>query len=111
MVNARRGQAAMEYLMTYGWALLVIVLVLGALIYLQVLNPQSRLQDACNLPVGWKCEIALLDTDGNLALKITNQQAVQLDVSIACKQGTGHTISGNEEYSCLLYTSPSPRDS
>lgn len=98
MVNARRGQAAMEYLMTYGWALLVIVLVLGALIYLQVLNPQSRLQDTCSLQVGWKCEVASLDDQGTLGLKITNQQAVQLSTSIYCNSGTGHVITGDEDY-------------
>ncbi len=30
----KKGQAAMEYLMTYGWALLAIVIVIAALIYL-----------------------------------------------------------------------------
>jgi len=34
MKNHRKGQAAMEYLMTYGWALLAIVIVIAALIYL-----------------------------------------------------------------------------
>lgn len=34
MKNYRKGQAAMEYLMTYGWALLAIVIVIAALIYL-----------------------------------------------------------------------------
>ena len=29
---ARKGQAAMEYLMTYGWALLVIVIVIAILL-------------------------------------------------------------------------------
>lgn len=36
-----RGQAAMEYLMTYGWALLALVVVLAALIYLGVLRTQT----------------------------------------------------------------------
>ncbi len=92
LVSARslRGQAAMEYLMTYGWALLVIVLVLGALIYLGVLNPGSRLQDTCNLPIGFKCDVSgLAGTAGKLNLTITNQQAITLsDVAIACKVGS-----------------------
>ncbi|MCX8200253.1 MAG: hypothetical protein N3G76_02175 [Candidatus Micrarchaeota archaeon] len=86
----KKGQAAMEYLMTYGWALLVIVLVLGALIYLNVLNPQSRLQDTCNLPIGFKCEVAGLTQDGYLKLRITNQQAISLaNLAVACKEGSG----------------------
>ncbi len=36
----QRGQSALEYLMTYGWALVVIVIVVAALVLL-VGNPQS----------------------------------------------------------------------
>lgn len=79
MNGMKRAQAAMEYLMTYGWALLVIVLVLGALIYLGVLNPQGRMQDMCNLPIGFGCEVAGLSEDGTLYIKITNQQATPLE--------------------------------
>jgi len=85
MNTMKRAQAAMEYLMTYGWALLVIVLVLGALIYLGVLNPQGRMQDMCNLQIGFGCEVAGLSDDGTLYLQITNQQAAQLKgMSIDC---------------------------
>ncbi|MGC9057777.1 MAG: hypothetical protein ACP5H8_01735 [Candidatus Micrarchaeia archaeon] len=83
-----KGQAAMEYLMTYGWALLVVVLVLGALIYLQVLNPQARLQDTCTLPIGWDCKVESLKGDGKLTLKITNQQPVQVDVAVVYVLGS-----------------------
>ena len=38
MYNAR-SQSAMEYLMTYGWSILVVAVVLGALAYLGVFNP------------------------------------------------------------------------
>ncbi|MGC8538978.1 MAG: hypothetical protein ACP5MK_03880, partial [Candidatus Micrarchaeia archaeon] len=34
-------QSAMEYLMTYGWAILIIAVVLSALFYLGVFNPMS----------------------------------------------------------------------
>ncbi|MEM0437920.1 MAG: hypothetical protein QXU54_01325 [Candidatus Micrarchaeia archaeon] len=93
MANARRAQAAMEYLMTYGWAILFIVIVLGVLVYLQVFNPQSRLQDQCSLPVGWQCTVASLSTQGTLTLKITNQQAVPVKVAMNCRSGTGTQIS------------------
>ena len=44
----RKGQGAMEYLMTYGWALLVIVIVGAALFALGVLNPATYQQRRCN---------------------------------------------------------------
>ncbi len=34
-----RSQSAMEYLMTYGWSILIVAVVLGALAYLGVFNP------------------------------------------------------------------------
>ena len=43
----KKGQGAMEYLMTYGWALLVIVIVAGALFALGVLNPATYQQKRC----------------------------------------------------------------
>lgn len=42
-----KGQGAMEYLMTYGWALLVIVVVGAALFALGVLNPSTYTQKRC----------------------------------------------------------------
>ena len=58
MKNKKKGQAAMEYLMTYGWALLVIVIVLALLLiilggYLQG-TPSCVFEEAgfvCNEPV------------------------------------------------------------
>jgi hypothetical protein len=101
MNTMKRAQAAMEYLMTYGWALLVIVLVLGALIYLGVLNPQGRMQDMCNLPIGFGCEVVGLNgTNGLLYIKITNQQATQLnELKLSCKTtegGYGNIISAGK---------------
>lgn len=35
----KKSQSAMEYLMTYGWAILVVLIALGALFYLGVFTP------------------------------------------------------------------------
>jgi len=39
--NTRKGQGALEYLITYGWAILIIVIIGGALFALGVFNPSS----------------------------------------------------------------------
>jgi hypothetical protein len=49
MVIGKRGQAAMEFLMTYGWAILVVLIVIGALTYFEILNPTMFLPERCNL--------------------------------------------------------------
>ncbi|MBD3156030.1 MAG: hypothetical protein GF368_05255 [Candidatus Aenigmarchaeota archaeon] len=42
----KKGQAAMEYLMTYGWAILIIIVVIGALFAMGVFNTSSSV--ACS---------------------------------------------------------------
>jgi len=39
MKESRKGQAALEYLVTYGWAVLAIVIIAAVLWYLGVFNP------------------------------------------------------------------------
>ena len=64
------GQAAMEYLMTYGWALLVIVIVIAILL---VMNPFSAPQTCRFDSIGFACNnIAVKATDGTLLGSITN---------------------------------------
>lgn len=40
--QTRKGQSAIEYLSTYGWALLAILVVVGAIMQMGVLNPCSQ---------------------------------------------------------------------
>lgn len=51
----KKGQAAMEFLMTYGWAILVVLVVIGALAYFGVLNPQQFLPKKCQFSTGLTC--------------------------------------------------------
>ena len=51
----KRAQAAMEFLMTYGWAILVVLAAIGALAYFGVLSPDRFLPEKCTLPSGVAC--------------------------------------------------------
>ena len=55
MFKLRRSQAAMELLMTYGWAILVVLVAIGALAYFGVLSPDRFLPAKCQLPAGIAC--------------------------------------------------------
>ena len=48
----RRAQAAMEFLMTYGWAILVVLVAIGALAYFGVLSPEKFLPEKCIVSTG-----------------------------------------------------------
>ncbi len=54
--NKHKAQSAMEYLMTYGWAILIIAVVLGALFSLGVFSGSSLLGNACIASSGFLCQ-------------------------------------------------------
>ena len=54
MIN-RKAQAALEFLMTYGWAILVVLVSIGALAYFGVLSPEKFLPAKCILQSGITC--------------------------------------------------------
>ena len=53
--KGRKAQAAMEFLMTHGWAALVILLALAALVYIGGFRPERFLTDICSLQAGISC--------------------------------------------------------
>jgi len=58
----------MEYLMTYGWAILIIAVVLGALFQLGVFNSGALLGTSCVAGPGYLCSSPVLDTNGNMMI-------------------------------------------
>jgi len=76
-----KSQAAMEFLMTYGWALLVILIVIAALVFFGLLNPEAFLPDKVEIDAGVSVQAASVDEDGitfifqnNLGRPISNFQ-------------------------------------
>ncbi len=51
----RKSQAAMEFLMTYGWAILVVLAAIAALAYFGVLSPEKFLPEKCLIETGFTC--------------------------------------------------------
>lgn len=51
----KKAQAAMEFLMTYGWAILVVLAAIGALAYFGILSPERFLPEKCMLEPGIDC--------------------------------------------------------
>ena len=65
MFKSRKAQAAMEFLMTYGWAILVVLAAIAALAYFGVLNPAKFFPESCTLSptTGMACIDFRVDTD------------------------------------------------
>jgi hypothetical protein len=99
-----KSQAAMEFLMTYGWAILVVLVAIGALSYFGVLSPDRFLPSRCTLPAGIACidhEVTDVFGPGNGELYIVIRNGLGFDmesVSVAasdCTGGTTETIIRN----------------
>ena len=94
----RKGQAAMEYLMTYGWAILIVVIVAAALFALGVFNPATFVgQSATGFPNlglpesgSWQ-----LNSNGDFNLIIENNLASQINITNITATIGGQTIIGN----------------
>jgi len=85
----RRAQAALEFLMTYGWAILVVLVVIGALAYFGILNPSILLPEKCTLQMGMYCKDHRIDAaNGRINLKLENGMGKDLII-------TNITITGD----------------
>ncbi len=66
---SQKAQSAMEYLMTYGWSILVIAVVIGVLFELGVFNSGGNaLPNACIPQSGYMCSNPQLSSTGNLLI-------------------------------------------
>ena len=65
-----KAQSAMEYLMTYGWSILIIAVVIASLIELGVFNSSSTSTSACIGTTGYSCTNPTLYASGALITKL-----------------------------------------
>ena len=83
----RKSQAALEFLTTYGWAFLVILIMMSALAYFGILNPSKRLPDRCNFGVEIGCNknamVVKNVADNTLAMRLANNFGVGVVVTAA----------------------------
>ena len=81
-MQKKKAQAAMEFLMTYGWAILVVLIAIGALAYFGVLNPNRFLPKSCTLMPGLDCDEFKVDkSDSQVQLFIRNGLGDSIDFS------------------------------
>jgi len=67
-----RGQAALEFMMTYGWAILVVLAAIGALSYFGVLDPSRFTPNTCMGSSGISCDGKPLATPNSITFSISN---------------------------------------
>jgi len=96
-IRKLRAQSAMEYLMTYGWAILIIAVVLGALFSLGVFNSASLVGTSCVPLSGYYCANPVLH-NGQLTLTIGQATGTTYYNVVAYIIPSGSTFSASSNY-------------
>ncbi len=82
----------MEFLMTYGWAILVVLAAIGALAYFGVLSPKNLLPSSCTVGAGFGCSNAKATAD-TLTLSMRQNLGEDLDYFNLTVIGDGTTCT------------------
>ena len=88
-----RGQAAVEYLTTYGWAILALVIVLGVLVSTGVFSPSYLVVEECNFGNTLQCDVALFNQAGatTMRMRVFNGFPYKVKINSFYLQGTDGT--------------------
>ncbi len=89
----KKGQGALEFLMTYGWAFLVILIMIGALAYFGILDPTKFLPDRCSFGSEVTCRDTSVSSIGNVSLRLVNGLGISVNV-------TDFQISNPDGFNC-----------
>jgi len=104
----RKSQAAMEFLMTYGWAILVVLVAIGALAYFGVLSPDKFLPSKCVLPAGLTCADFKIDTTDSVTVVLRNGLGADLSAvtvkTETCVAGTAGTVTNGADVTLKVGT-------
>jgi len=103
-MKSHNAQAAMEFLMTYGWAILVALIAVAALAYFGVLSPDMFLTKKCTLPTGISC-LDYQVTSSRVTLVLQNNFGASItinDVDVSggsgsCSDTTSIELKNNEK--------------
>ncbi len=86
-------QSAMEYLMTYGWAILIIAVIILALFQLGIFSASALSGNSCIAASGFLCQNPTLVTSGTLTFTFSQSSGSSFyNVQLACAataQSTG----------------------
>lgn len=94
-----KSQAALEFLMTYGWAILVVLVAIGALSYFGVLSPDKFLPSRCTLPAGIACvdHIAQDFGLGSGEVTVTLKNSLGYDTTSVTVRASGCTSASSTQ--------------
>ena len=97
-----KSQAALEFLTTYGWAFLVILIMIGTLAYFGILSPSKLLPNRCNFGSEFQCLDYQIGAT-TFKIRMKNNIGEPMDVSSVDLSGESTTA-----YTCTSPAEPTP---
>ena len=91
----KKSQAAMEFLMTYGWAILVVLAAIAALAYFGVLSPEKFLPENCKIAPGINCAGFKVST-GSTTLVLQNGYGKDLIIDSITVKDCTQSFTGDQ---------------
>lgn len=93
--KSRKSQVAMEFLSTYGWALLAMLVAIGALVYFRVFDVSMLLPEKCTLSNNIGCEdFKLNQNSAFLFLRNNNPNTINMtSINVTSVDNFGSTVS------------------
>lgn len=92
-----KAQAAVEYLMTYGWAILVLLIIIGLILGSGIASPSYLISEECNLGPKLPCRHILYNDGANLKLivNMTNgfEHKIKIKTITATLVGKGSMVT------------------
>ena len=85
-LSQKRSQAAMEFLMTYGWAILAAIIVIAVIAL--YFRPGNLVQNQCILSAPFNCYAGVVSTNG-ITLEVKNGAGQSLKVQMVEVDGCG----------------------
>lgn len=76
MRKTRNGQAALEFIATYGWAILVVLVMTGAFAYFGILNPSKLMPSRCGGTPEFTCSDYQIKTGAIVEPKMVFKQTI-----------------------------------
>lgn len=80
-----KGQAALEFLTTYGWMFMIVLVVFSALTYFGLSDVRDNIPDACRFDSAFECNAYVAYEDGSYAFEITNVDGRRINLlNVVC---------------------------
>jgi hypothetical protein len=89
----QKGQSAMEYLITYSWAIIIIAIPLAALYSLGLFNPSSFVSNQCIFPADFGCLSGFFYSNGTISINLEQSTVSAINITAVGCNAEGTTTN------------------